>query len=260
MHDNVRWLIRSSQKDIESAAFSHLATKIGEEPNYAADSIVEEYGFPREKIVAIGAGPVRSPRHVKFDLDRYAQGRLLFIGRQWERKGGPMLLEAFKIVRDQVPHATLTIAGAQIDPPNQDGVHYLGSVSNQQIAQLFAKSSIFSMPARCETWGLVYTEAAASGLPIVGFSAWAMPDIVKTGVSGILLGEQSAEALAHALIGLLREPERMASMGRAAQSYMQSTLDWPHVVDRLVAKFMPDALDGRSAVWMNEISPRSRKS
>lgn len=32
MHDNVQWLVRSSQKDIESAAFSHLATKIGEEP------------------------------------------------------------------------------------------------------------------------------------------------------------------------------------------------------------------------------------
>jgi len=35
MHDNVQWLIRSSQKDIESAEFSHLATKIGEEPNEA---------------------------------------------------------------------------------------------------------------------------------------------------------------------------------------------------------------------------------
>lgn len=218
---------------------------------YAADSISNEYDFPREKIVAIGAGPVRAPRSVSFATERYAAGKLLFVGRQWERKGGPLLLEAFRKVRQTVPHATLTIAGAAISPPNQDGVSYLGHVSNKRIAQLFAESSIFSMPAQCETWGLVYTEAAAAGLPIVGFNAWAMPDLVVNGVSGLLVDERTADQLANALIELLQQPSRMCEMGKAAHARMHDVLDWPFVADRLLAKFIPEALGDRVPVWMS---------
>jgi glycosyltransferase involved in cell wall biosynthesis len=189
---------------------------------------------------------------VGLDVNRYAAGRLLFVGRQWERKGGPILLEAFKRVRQEVPHATLTIAGAAIDPPDQDGVIYLGHVSNRRIAKLFAEASCFAMPAKCETWGLVYTEAAAAGLPIVGFNAWAMPDIVVDGHSGILVDEQSVGALADGLIRLLQDPEQMLQMGRAARKRMREVLDWPHVADRLLARFIPEAMDGREPQWMNE--------
>lgn len=219
--------------------------------SYAARSIAADYGVPRARIAAIGAGPLRAPARVGFDRARYAAGRLLFVGRQWERKGGPLLLEAFERVRRAVPHATLTIAGAAIAPPRIEGVEHVGHVSNAEISRLFATSSLFTMPARCETWGLVYSEAAAAGLPIVGFNAWAMPDIVRDGETGVLVDEQGVDALAAQLIDLLRDPDRMLAMGRAARARMQEVLDWPHVADRLLATFLPEALEGRSPRWMD---------
>jgi glycosyltransferase involved in cell wall biosynthesis len=216
---------------------------------YAAESICRDYGYPREKIAVIGAGPVRAPRRAPNPgTHRYAAGRVLFIGRKWNRKGGPLLLEAFRAVRKAVPSATLTIAGPPIKPPADPGIVCLGHVSNRRIRRLYAQSSLFCMPAQCETWGLVYVEAAQAGLPIVGFNAWAMPDIVLNGRTGVLIDEMQIAPLGDAIISLLRNPPVMAEMGRAAQRRCRDVLSWPRVADRLLHFVDPSSLHGRSPV------------
>lgn len=215
---------------------------------YAADTISRDYGFPRDRIVAIGAGPVRPVRSaVKLDLERYARGEILFTGRNWVRKGGPILLDAFQKVKREVKHATLTIVGAQIDHPNVDGVRCAGLVSDRKLRSLFARASVFCMPAVCETWGLVYGEAAYAGLPIVGFDRWAMPDIVEDGVSGRLAKVETVDGLSKALIEVLSDPARMLEMGIQARRRAEEVLDWRHVVNRLVSHVVPgQACDGQS--------------
>jgi FkbM family methyltransferase len=218
---------------------------------YGADSIAAEYGYPRDKITAIGSGPVR-PIRGEPDLSpqRYERGEILFVGRNWQRKGGPTLLQAFGKVRQAVPRATLTILGARIPPPDVPGVNYLGLTSDRELQERFARASLFCMPAVCETWGLVYGEAAWAGLPIAGYRAWAMPDIVEHGVSGLLTERMDADGLAEILIQMLGDPGRLRDMGAAAARRARRVLDWPQVMDRLMWRVWPEALEGREPVWM----------
>ena len=213
---------------------------------YGAESIARDFGVPREKITAIGCGPVRSRQPKREPTpERYAAARILFVGRKWERKGGPVLLDAFRHVREAIPHATLHIVGADVKPPAIDGVCYHGLISDRQVGKLFAECSLFCMPAICETWGIAYVEAADSGLPIAGYDAWALPDIVEDGATGRLTSNHTADGLAEIIIEMLSDPERLLEMGRLSRRRVDEVLDWPFVIDRLLSRVLPEALQGR---------------
>lgn len=164
-----------------------------------------------------------------------------------------MLIEAFRRVRREMPDAKLTVvsAGAPPTPPlNEPGVQQLGMVSDERLHQLFSSCSLFTMPSICESWGLVYVEAAAHDCPTANWSNWALPDIVDHNVTGALSDQHDADGLAQAMIEALRDPRHLMDMGQNAVKRVREVLDWPHVVDRLLAATPPEALDGREAVWM----------
>lgn len=207
---------------------------------YAADSISRDFGVPRNLITPIGAAStITESNKPDFGIDRYASSRILFVGRDWERKGGPLLLEAFRLVRSRIPKATLCIVGPEISPCNEPGVIYVPPIDKgrasgrKKIEQLFISSSVFCMPTRCDTWGLVFTEACAFGTPIVGLNEWAIPDIVSHDSSGIIVQGETASALADGLIMTLEDPQRLRNMGIAARDRLQNVLDWSHVTDRI---------------------------
>ena len=220
--------------------------------SYAADSLTRDFDYPREKITAIGAGPSveTTPNRVN-DLDRYTDCRILFVGRDWERKNGKLLVEAFKIVKQVLSHAKLVIIGPDELPAECNGVagiEWLGLLSKdkpeekRQLQNQFANCSAFCMPSIAETWGLVYVEAAQAGLPIAGFQEWALPDIVANNKTGVLVQEKTSAALAEALLTILRNPEVALKMGNAAQQHIDNTLSWKHVADRLLFAVAPDLL------------------
>jgi glycosyltransferase involved in cell wall biosynthesis len=175
------------------------------------------------------------------------------VGRQWERKGGPLLLEAFSRVRRIFPDATLTVV-ATPHSPGGEGVNWVPALNKgnpterRRLEELFLSASLFCMPSICECWGLVYVEAAQAGLPIAGFDDWAMPDIVEDGVTGKLTANRTAEGLADAIIDLFKDPARMQRLGQAAQRRVRQVLGWEHVVDRMLSRVMPQALQGRTPV------------
>jgi len=214
---------------------------------YLADRISDELAIPRDRVTPIGLGPgldELSPPDTR--PERYRNARILFVGRDWNRKGGHLLLEAFRIVRTAIPHAELVIVGPPERPTAEHGVRYVPPINKatrrgaRRLAQLYQEASVFCMPSVAEPWGMVYVEAAASGLPIIGIRQWAMPDIVKDGITGILLDERQPLALASALVSLLQDPVQMSSMGRTAYARFVDVLDWPHVVARLVHAVLPE--------------------
>lgn len=220
----------------------HGAVSIVTPSSYAADAIARDFDCDRAKIFPIGGGAaVTFTGTPSSAVERYKKGEILFVGRDWVRKGGPLLLEALTLVRQAVPHATLTVVGPDVHPaPQHPGVNFVGFLAKDNKAQadrlqkLFLEASVFCMPSVCETWGLVYSEAALVGLPIVGFREWALPDIVLDGQSGLLSDERTPEALAANLITLLRHPEMAAAFGVAGRGYVQDVLAWSKVADRLL--------------------------
>ena len=219
--------------------------------SFVADTMNAQYGIPKSKVFALGGGPIRRwDQPVPADLARYKKRQILFCGRAWERKGGPVLIEAFRKVRRELPDATLTVVSAGAPPLNEPGVEQFGHASDEKLHELYASASLFCMPSICESWGLVYVEAAAHGLPTANWSNWALPDIVDHNVTGVLSDRHDVDGLAEAIIEALRDPKHLMDMGQNAVKRVHDVLDWPHCVDRLLAATMPDALQGREPVWM----------
>jgi len=182
--------------------------------------------------------------------DAVKKRQILLCGRAWERKGGPVLIEAFRKVRRALPDATLTVVSAGAPPLNEPGVEQFGHASDEKLHELYLTSSLFCMPSISESWGIVYVEAAAHGLPTANWNNWALPDIVDHNVTGVLSDKHNADGLAEAIIEALRDPKHLMDMEQNAVKRVRDVLDWPHCVDRLLAATMPDALQGRQAVWM----------
>ncbi len=158
---------------------------------------------------------------------------VLFLGIDFERKGGPAVLRAFAEVKRQLPGARLVVAGPPAGPP-QAGVEWLGHVAERErVQQLFAEATAFAMPSVCEPFGLVLIEAMAHALPVIGSTADAMPEIVEEGVTGFLVPPGDHEALAARMIELLSSPERCSAMGRAARERVQQRFLWSQVVTRV---------------------------
>ena len=233
------------------AQANHDADAIVSFGSFVADSMHAQYGIPKSKVFAIGGGPMRRwDKPVPAELERYRKRHILFCGRAWERKGGPVLIEAFRTVRKELPDARLTVVSAGAPPLNEPGVEQFGHASDEKLHELFRTCSLFTMPSICESWGLVYVEAAAHGCPTANWSNWALPDIVDHQVTGVLSDKHNADGLAEALIDALRDPKRLMDMGQNAVKRVRDVLDWPHVTDRLLAATMPEALEGRQPVWM----------
>lgn len=225
--------------------------------NFVVDGFEREYGIPRSRVTAIGCGPILRPTMpIRTDESRYASRRILFVGRNWERKGGPELLSALRMVREELPDASLTVIGIRDRRIEEPGVTQIEFAQGAALEEQFRSSSVFCMPSRCETWGLVYSEAAHLGTPIVGFREWALPDVVLDGKTGVLAKNRTVESLAEALLSALRDSSSLRRMGQAAVEYARLSLDWPVVLDRLEAAMFPDDWAGRAPLVLGT-TPKS---
>jgi glycosyltransferase involved in cell wall biosynthesis len=173
-------------------------------------SMVEDYGCPPDKVVCAYGGPNALIADVADKT--YDQKDILFVGTVWERKGGPELFQAFKLVREQIPDATLTIVGCTpgVEAP---GCRIVGRIPPAELAKYYRQASVFCLPTRMEPFGIVFVEAMAHRMPIVATNIAAIPDFVVDGENGALVAPHDIGGLAQALIRLLGNPELCRRMG-----------------------------------------------
>ena len=139
---------------------------------------------------------------------RDATIRLLFVGRDFIRKGGDLAVNAISILNSgSGKRFKLTIAGPKSLPdgilPN-DNVVYVGDVRSENLPDLYARHDIFVLPTRFEAFGIAFIEALAHGLPCVGRNAFAMPEflIAKKNAELISKDEEDPCVLAQAIYDL----------------------------------------------------------
>ncbi len=168
-------------------------------------SLESDYGIPSDRVVLAGAGANAPLIPVNTDVTRYASGRILFVGIDWERKGASHLIEAFGEIAEEFPNATLRMVGREgKDWPGH--VIGIGRLTLAQVSQEMADAAIFCFPTQCEPFGIVILEAMQLGLPIITTDIGALPELVDAGQSGILVPPGNVEALAAALRLLLASP------------------------------------------------------
>ena len=209
---------------------------------YLEDSFVNDFGIDERKVLTIGAGINLESLPKVVEDKRYDMKRLLFVGADFERKGGMDLLRAFKKVRTVHPTAELCIVGPRhlvIPSDLASGVVYLGFLSKKDPAEVrkfktvLNDASLFVMPSHYEPFGIAPLEAMAYRVPAVLTDAWAFPEMVTPGVTGELVKSGDPDDLAEKIIGLLKSPDRLQSMGREGRELVIRKFTWKAVVTKL---------------------------
>lgn len=135
--------------------------------------------------------------------------RLLFVGRDFARKGGEQVVRALRVLRSEFdPEITLTVVGPDVWPMAgevPDGVRFLGRLPVDRVAAVYDEHDVFVMPSRFEAFGIVLAEALARGLPCVARQAFAMPEIIRPGDNGELIRGDDPNDLAVALVRVLAD-------------------------------------------------------
>ena len=198
---------------------------------YVADHLVDACAIPRERITVVGTGrgSIEPMAGVRDD----AACEILFVGKvRFEDKGGPLLIEAFRIARRANPKLRLTVIAEERYRPLLDGIPGAtleGFLPWEDLQRLFNRANLFAMPAINEPWGLVYLEALACATPILGLNRNAVPEISGNGQYGFLVDHATPEAVAEALLDAFSESARLRGMGDAGQAHCLSTYTWRNV-------------------------------
>ena len=160
------------------------------------------------------------------------------MGGDFPRKGGYELLRAWRNSALH-QHASLDlVTGWPLRPselPPRVTVHTHVDAHSDAWKTLWRDADIFVLPTKDEAFGLVYQEAGAAGLPAIGTTINAVPEIIRDGVSGILVSPGDDTALVQALTRLIASPDLRREMGSAARSHIERTADSSRYRDELAA-------------------------
>jgi phosphatidylinositol alpha-1,6-mannosyltransferase len=187
--------------------------------------------------------------------DRHGLGDrpvVVCVSRLVARKGQDTLLRAWPEVLKQNPDAMLLIVGRG---PYAKTLHQLaertgvagsviftGPVPQDELPAHFAAGDVFSMPCRTrrggldvEGLGIVYLEASATGLPVVGGDSGGAPDAILEGETGYVVGGRDVAALSGRLIALLQDPASAKAMGEKGRAWVERDWNWDVIASRLRA-------------------------
>ncbi len=190
--------------------------------NWTKASYVEDYGCPDSSVAVIPPG---------IDLTDFVPGdraheipRILFVGGDFKRKGGDLLLEVFRArLRG---HATLVLVTRDL-VPDEPGVTVYRNVSanSLKLRELYATCDVFALPTRADCYSLVCMEALAAGMPLVTTRVGGLSDMVKEGETGHVVARDDAAALGDALEALVVDRAMRNRMAKSCRAEAERRFD-----------------------------------
>jgi len=222
---NPREYIRSDKfiKKVEQAIYED-ATVTFTCGSMVTNSLINQYGIPKEKAMTVHAGSNVPNWFIENDA-KYASKNILFVGVDWERKGGPILLKAFEKVLKKHSDATLTIVGCNPDNLTLPNCKAVGKMKADKVAEYYNNAAIFCLPTLREPFGIVFIEAMHYKLPIVANNIGSIPDMVINDYNGYLI-DNIVDDYANALCSLLGNPRKCKQLGENGYDYAQSKFKW----------------------------------
>lgn len=154
-----------------------------------------------EKFLAVGGG-INNEFDGDITSNKNNSKNIVFVGIDFERKGGQLVLNAFKMLRNIMPDVKLIIAGPEKEEvlkrvgKENKNIEVLGKIDRKKLSEIFYNASLFCMPSEFEAYGLVFPEALSFGVPCIGRNSYEMKHFIKPGENGYLIDSDNAEDLA----------------------------------------------------------------
>lgn len=232
--------LKSAKHRLNLAVFRQAAHIVAWS-SWVRGSLIADYAVAPEKISVIPPGvdletwqpePPAPP-------DPNRPLRLLFVGGDFTRKGGHLLLEALAAIsaaRAGQPAVELHLVTREPVAHVPGLFIYHGLKSNSpELARLVRQADLFILPTLAEAFGIAAVEALASGLPVIASRVGGLDDVVVDGSNGILLPPGDVQALTQAILRLVSDAPLRRKMSLAARRTAETQFDARINADRLVS-------------------------
>jgi len=222
---------------------------------WAADSAIRDYGVSEEKICVVPYGAnIDSWPEIEFPKRNPGskECNLLFLGVDWNRKGGEIALQALVELEERYGLlATLYVVGCR--PPvgvNHERMKVIGFLDKRdkqqygRFLELLMKSHYLFLPTRAECYGLVFCEASAYGMPSISTDTGGVGGVVRNGENGYLLPiDAGPEAYAKRIHDIETKPGSYEKLSESSRQYFEENLNW-HVWGERVSRIISRLADG----------------
>jgi glycosyltransferase involved in cell wall biosynthesis len=228
---NVRQGIELDKKAFQKSAHCMLAS------DWNKNSAINDYGIDAGKISVIpcGANLDKIPALTDLNIGTPVQCRLLFLGVEWDRKGGDIALETFRILKQKGVNPHLHIIGCvpPVDISEEKNITAIPFLDKnkledfKQLHQIFLLTDFLLLPTRAECAGVVYSEASAYGIPSITTDTGGVSTYIKNGINGFTLPLQAAaDAYAKKISQLLADKQAMQNLKHTSRKYYEDKLNW----------------------------------
>ncbi len=213
---------------------------------WAKEGLIDEYAVPADKItiippgVNIGSWAAPAPR--THDNETV---KILFVGGDLERKGGFILLQAFRNLRQTYPNLELHLV-TRNDVPDEKNLFVYNDMkpNSEPLKQLYHDADLFCLPTYGDCLPMVLSEAGAAGLPVISTDVAAIPELVKDGESGFIIPTGDVDALTTVLRDLVRNKGLRIQQGKRASELVQSAFDAQQNAEQLLTLLKQAAEQG----------------
>ena len=212
----VRWSVARLQE----RALWRSVTLLTPMSRWAAESL-ERQGVDRSRIRIIPPGVDLTQWRPTAKLNE-GRLRLLFVGGDFWRKGGDLLIEAVRAL-PRSEYELDVVTQTTVEPV--EGVRFHRAEANSpELRRLYAKADLFVMPSRADCLGIATIEAMASGLPVIAGDVGGVRDLVSESETGWLV-QPTVDSLVPALEAARRERSTLPMMGRRARARAEERFD-----------------------------------
>ena len=225
-----RWAYYRLVRQCEQRGFPGLQALIANS-NYTAKTLQEKYQLPAEQFFVC---------HKSIDFRHYETAsdlrqkipphppRVLFVGGNFQRKGLTTLIKSAPMVLQEIPTVEFWIVGEDKNSLKMQslcrdlGVEkrfiFMGWRSQEELPKIYVQADVFAMPSLTEAFGVVFLEAMAAGVPVIGTNVGGIPEIIQDCENGLLVEPDDPPELGKAIVRLLKHEdlrERLIQAGLA---------------------------------------------
>jgi glycosyltransferase involved in cell wall biosynthesis len=207
---------------------------------WAKDGLVADYGVSPDKVTVLAPGvDVCAWERPRASIPDDGTVRILFVGSDLDRKGGRLLLEAFRRLRDDQLRTRDVelhlVTGADVSSEPGVVVHRGLAPNSPDLKAVYHRADVFCLPTRGDCLPMVLSEAGAAGLPLVSTNVGAIREIVRDGETGFLVPPDDGDALHAVLRRLVADPALRRRLGARANDVVEADFNAATNARRLVA-------------------------